>query len=470
MKPGRELHGAGWHLDAIADHLEAVHRGQIKKLIINIPPRSLKSTLASVCFPAWEWLQDPTRQFLTSSFRLQLAQRDALHSRRLMQRKEYQRLVSKDVDGNPVWRFTTDQNVKTYYENDQGGHRICTSYDAGATGEGGDRVMCDDPHNVKHVDSDQIRQEQIDWWNETMSTRLNDKNRGARIVICQRTHELDLCADLLNQGGWDHLMLPTLFESDHPHLSKTSLHFVDPRTEDGEMLCPDHLDEDGIAEEMLSLGTYGFAAQHQQRPRPASGGFFSEEHFPIWTEETLPIFDRVLQSWDLTGGGAKGHAAQVREEIDPSSRAHGGVFGIRGADVYLLDEDHGRRSIVESIASIKAVSTRWPEATKKLIEAKAIGPAVVAILHSEVPGLIEVLPQGSKIERARACQPLVEAGNVWVPDKHAKPWVKAWLDEVCGFPLARRNDRVDTLTQVLISEQISETAEALRRARRMVKE
>lgn len=469
--PGEDLHGVLWHLDAIAEHLEAIHRQQIQKLIINIPPRSLKSTTVSVDFPAWEWIHDPSLQYLTSSYRLDLAIRDAVHSRRLMQSPEYQAMIPRDEDGDLMWRFTTDQNVKSRYENDKGGHRICTAPDAGATGEGGLRVMVDDPHNVKQIESDTIRQAQIDWWNKTMSSRLNDQKRGARIVIMQRIHERDLTGDLLEKGGWEHLCLPTICEKKHPYLSKTSLHFVDPRAE-GELLCPEHFDQAAVAEARIAQGSYGFDGQHQQRPRPAEGGIFKEEWFRLWDETTVPpTWDRVIQSWDLSFKGDDNrttHAAEVQRVADPSY-VHGSVWGIKGANVYLLDERHRQADFFQAILLILGLSEAWPEATRKLYEDKANGPAMQSMLTDKIVGLIPVEPQGSKVQRARACQPIVEAGNVFVPDPRMYPWARRWLDEVCGFPFAKHNDRVDTLTQMLIHEQISEAAAAARRARNLVK-
>jgi hypothetical protein len=197
----------GWHLDAISEHLEAVSRGWIRKLIINIPPRHMKSLSVSVFWPCWDWLQRPDRRYIYSSYAQRLSTRDSLKCRRLILSPWYQ------SHWGGLFQLTGDQNEKTRFENDKTGYRLATSVDGSNTGEGGDFIVADDPHNVRERESDIQRENVITWWDEVMSTRLNDPKTGARVVVMQRMHERDLSGHLLEQGGWEHLCLPARYEA-----------------------------------------------------------------------------------------------------------------------------------------------------------------------------------------------------------------------------------------------------------------
>src|SRR6266849_2240648 len=148
----------GWHIDAICDHLEAITRGELRNLLINVPPRHMKSLLVSVLWPAWEWIAHPERRWLYSSYASSLSIRDSVKCRRLIDSPWYRRLWGDR------FRLTTDQNTKTRFDNDRSGYRIATSVGGAATGEGGDRLVCDDPHNVQDAESDSVRKATLDWW------------------------------------------------------------------------------------------------------------------------------------------------------------------------------------------------------------------------------------------------------------------------------------------------------------------
>jgi hypothetical protein len=196
----------GWHIDCIVEHLEAVTRGQIRNLIINVPPRHMKSLLVSVFWPAWEWIRWPERRWLYASYSAQLSIRDSVKCRRLIESPWYR---SRWADR---FALTSDQNTKGRFDNDRSGYRIATSVGGSATGEGGDRIVCDDPNNVNEVESDSVRKATNDWFDVVMSTRVNDPKTTAKVVVMQRCHEQDLSGHLLEQGGWEHLCLPAEYE------------------------------------------------------------------------------------------------------------------------------------------------------------------------------------------------------------------------------------------------------------------
>lgn len=265
----------GWHVDAIADHLTAVTQGQIRRLLINMPPRHMKSLAISVFWPSWSWTEQPELRWLFASYALSLSKRDSLKCRRLIESPWYQERWGG------VFQLTGDQNEKLRFENDHTGYRLATSVGGAATGEGGDIVVIDDPHNANEAESDTIREGVIEWFDGVMSTRLNDPKRGRMVTVMQRAHSKDVAGHILECGGWEHLCLPAEYEP-KPQVYVTSLGFEDPRTEPGELLWPERFGRAEIDSLKKSLGSYRAAGQLQQRPAPADGGIFKRHWWRFW--------------------------------------------------------------------------------------------------------------------------------------------------------------------------------------------
>jgi hypothetical protein len=223
----------GIHTVAICLHLQAVTEGRIQNLIINVPPGHTKSLLTAVFWPAWMWIDNPELRSLFSSYREELAIRDSVKCRRLITSDWYQRRWGDR------YQTVEDQNQKNRFENDRPGYRVVVPM-SGGTGERGDIVVVDDPHSVDQAESDAARISGIDWWNGTMSTRLNDFSRGHKTVVQQRLHETDLTGELLTQGGCELLCLPAEFEPDRR--CQTSV-WTDPRKISGELLWPQKIDK-----------------------------------------------------------------------------------------------------------------------------------------------------------------------------------------------------------------------------------
>jgi hypothetical protein len=218
----------GFHLDAICEHLEAVSHGRVRNLLINIPPRHMKSLAVCVFWPVWEWITHPQRRWLFASYASSLSVRDSLKCRRLIESPWFQRRFGDR------FQLCGDQNAKDRFDNDRSGCRLATSIGGAATGEGGDRVVVDDPHNVVERESDAARELALTWWDQTMSTRLNDPKTGAKVIVMQRIHERDLSGHVLEQGGYVHLCLPAEFESARRCI--TSIGWRDRRSAEGELL------------------------------------------------------------------------------------------------------------------------------------------------------------------------------------------------------------------------------------------
>jgi len=464
VEPGRPFRD-NWHLAAICDHLEAVTRGQLKRLIINIPPRMTKSLTVSVFWPAWEWALDPSVRWLFTSYSLHLSVRDNVRARRLIQSPWYQARW-------PHVRLEDDQNQKIRYETTRGGYRIAVSFAGGyATGEGGDRRVVDDPHSAADVHSDVKREGDLEWWRETWSTRSTDPDSDREVIIMQRLHERDLTGFILAEvGGYEHLCLPMRFDPERR--CTTSIGFTDPRTRAGELLDPDRFPDHVVTDLERRLGPYGAAGQLQQAPAPTGGGIVKAHWFSYWVDDEhahllddppkvrddhgtlvearvvrrprLEDMDTLLQSWDMAFKATEG-----------SSRVAGQVWAQKGADAYLLDSRADHLTFTETVAAVEEMSARWPTAYTKLVEDKANGPAVIDALRSRLGGFVPVEPYGSKVARMHAVTPMIAAGNVHLPHPKMRGyhWVEGLRARLATFPAGASSDEADATSQALIKLQ-----------------
>ena len=435
----------GLHLGLICKYLEAVAHGRSRRLLINIPPRYGKTLLVSVMFPAWLWLTAPGTRFLTASYGIDLATRDSLHMRRLVESDWYQTQWLGRV------RLVDDQATKARFENREGGARVSVSVGGPATGEGGDVIILDDPLKIDHAHSALHRQGVVDWFDHTLSTRLNNPRTGAIIVIGQRLHEDDLFGHLIDRGGWTHLCLPAEYEPNHPYRCPD-----DPRTSPGEPLWPEQWSAHALAELKTHLGGYATASMLQQLPAPSSGGIFQRAWWQWYPPDAPPAgFDRILQSWDLTF-----------TDTPSADFVVGQVWGLRGADRYLLRQTRKRLDFTATLAEIRS-QTAWVDQHYSghhghaiLVERAANAAAVISVLTKEIPSIRAVAVEGDKVNRAHAVTPQIEAANVYLPgapnanrtnyDRTRTPsWAQDLVDEAAMFPNAAHDDQVDALTQAL---------------------
>lgn len=448
IEPGQPyVHG--WHIDAIAEHLEAVTASQIQKLLITMPPRHMKSLAVSVFWPAWVWLTKPSWRGVFTSYALQLAIRDSVKCRQVIESPWYQQRW-----GN-VFSLTGDQNEKKRFANSEHGERMTGSVDSGVTGEGGDVIVCDDPHNVREAFSDAARQAVIDWWDQVIPTRLNNPETGGRVVVMQRVHEQDLAGHWLAKGGVVHLNLPAEFEPERK--CTTVLGWTDPRTTSNELLWPDRFPRPALEELKTDLGPYGTAGQLQQRPSPAEGGMLKRHWWQYYDARAgYPAFDTVLISVDP--------ALRAKETNDPMAI---GAWGKAGPNLYGLRVESDQVTTPELIDKIKALHAWLREKFPSLVPAvvvenTAAGPDVIAELKTKIAGVSAEDPKGDKVQRAHAQVPLLAAGNVFLPgvaradgkgvDEHhpaTESWVAAFIDECASFPVGVCDNQVDMWSQAM---------------------
>ena len=415
----------GWHIEAICEHLEAINRRDINRLLINVPFKTAKSLLTSVFYPAWVWTTQPEHIFLTGSYAKELAIRDTRRSRMLLNSYWYQQ------NWGDKWQFTGDQNQKSNYENNKSGSRVAFSLLGGLTGGLSNTIIVDDPLNRKDADSKTI----IDKTNKTFTTsvvtRLNPPiENGAIIVIMQRLNQNDLSGHLLKRDGWTHLMLPMEFE---PKRKCETAFFTDPRTKEGEILW------EGISREELNkqkkeLGTMDVAGQFQQRPAPPEGGVLNIKYFNYYKNKVdLPTFNFIIQFID-----------SAEEEGEKNDYSVDGSVGVTDNDIYWLDLWRGKCEIVKLLKKVKEKADEY-NPHRLVVEKKSSGTQLIQILKREIlKPITPYNPQVSKYARARAAAPMLEAGKNWLPE--GAHWVPAFLEELQNFPNGEHDDQVDVFT------------------------
>lgn len=437
----------GWHIGAMSEHLEAVRLGQIRDLVVTVPPGCMKSLTTSVFWPTHSWILDPGLRFMVASFDASLTVRDARRSLEIMESKWF-----RDRWGD---RFSIPSDPAAGdFTNSAAGFRFSTSVGGKATGRHADAHIYDDPLKPLDVNEHTLA-ECWRWATETMGSRFRDQMTGRRVCIMQRLHELDLAGRFASELGFEVLRLPMRFEE--KACSHTSIG-GDTRTEEGALLWPERFPEAAVAKIERNLGTArAVAAQLQQRPAPAEGAIFKKEH--IQRYKVCPArFDRVVQSWDLAfKDGAK------------NDYVAGQVWGRVGPNYYLLAYVLKRLDFPATLEEVKKVTKAWPRALTKLVEDKANGPAVIAMLKKTISGFVPVTPEGGKVARANAVAPLFEGHNVFVPDVsiEGSEWVDAFVENLCGFPFVAHDDDVDCCTQALnyLSQNTSAFGAAMKKLR-----
>lgn len=429
LEPSTELKW-GWALDAICEHLEAVTAGDLTRLLMNVPPGSMKSLLTGVIWPAWEWGPKNLahHRFLATAHKQDLAVRDNLKCRRLIRSPWFQHLW-------PV-ALTSDQDAKTKFENERTGFREAMAFTS-MTGSRGDRVILDDPHSVDDANSPVKLAADITTFREALPSRVNN-DRSAIVIVMQRLHEQDVSA-VARDLGYEHLMIPMRFEADRA--CRTSIGWADPRTEDGELMFPERFPEKQVVELETVLGSYATAGQLQQRPAPRSGGMFQRSDFEI--VEALPAGPkRVVRAWDFAA-----------TEVKPGRRPDWTV-GLRMTKVgdvfYVEDVVRGQWKPSKVEETLKATATQdgVPVTIRMPEDPGAAGKADAQTKIKMLKGydVKAVKPTGDKSVRARPASAQAEAGNIKLV---RGLWNTAFLDEVCVFPAGTHDDQVDAFADAL---------------------
>jgi predicted phage terminase large subunit-like protein len=417
-----------WHVEIMAAKLTAVFQGRSRRLIINVPPRYLKSLLGSVAFPAWCLGRQPCTQILCVSYAQDLADKLARDCRRIMMCDWYQRAF--------LARLSPQRQAVPEFETTAQGYRLATSVGGVLTGRGADLIIIDDPLKPEEALSQAQRRAANEWFDHTLYSRLNDKRNGAIVLIMHRLHEDDLVGHVLAQEPWEIVRFPAIAEEDETFVVETvwgRRHFTRWR---GEALHPEREPPEMLEQIRRTIGEYNFAGQYQQAPSPLGGGLVKAAWFRQYTPGELPqCFDRVVQSWDT---------ANKASELSDFSVCTS--WGIKDKELYLLDVLRRRLEYPELKRAVREQYERFKPSVV-LIEDKASGTQLIQELTRE--GLFAVTrykPQFDKVMRMHAQTAMIENGCVRVPDK--APWLAEYLNEMTVFPNGRHDDQVDSTAQM----------------------
>lgn len=445
------------------------------------------SSLTSVAFPAWVWAQPKRRhgpncgphvQFLHASYAEKLSLRDSVKCRRLIQSPWYQKLWANR------FQLSSDQNVKSRFSNDKGGERLITSIGASVTGEGGSIIVIDDPNAANEAFSEATVEATKDWWDQTMSTRLNDPKTGAFIIIQQRLAQDDLTGHIISKsrGEWDWLCLPMHYDPERSSISRIG--WTDPRSEPGELLMPDRFGPDEVKSLEVSLGPWAASGQLEQDPKRRGGGVIQRAYWQLWDNEAFPAMDYILASldtaytekemndacamtvWGVFHGTSQMQATRLLDQKGKPLDARGAY--VQGAPkVVLLYAWNERLEFPDLLTKVAHVCGAGPLGAKDdkydlltkrvpqfpvdmlLVENKAAGISLAQALRKALSGgefAIQLSDPKSqdKLSRLYAVQHIFADNMVYAPDR---PWADMVIDQVEIFPKGAHDDLVDTVSQ-----------------------
>ena len=424
IEPGTPLVW-GWTPDAICEHLEAVTKGDIKRLVINVPPGTMKSKLTSVLWPVYTWLHKPHQKFLCGSYALSLAERNNVEARRVLQSEWYSENFGIGI--------SSEEGGKVNFSTDKMGVMRAISVGGATTGYRGDTFLIDDPHDVSKAESDAKRSEAVQWFIESAQTRLNSLVDSSIIVIMQRVHEEDVTSVALEMG-YESLIIPMRW--DESVRKTTSIGWTDPRTKEDELMWPERFPQTELTQLEKNMGPYAVAAQMQQRPAPRKGGLIQVDGIKVIDDLPDEPFIAV-RAWDLAASeGAGAYSVGVLM-----------YYGQQSEQFYIADIKRAQlgggavRKLINDTAVEDGIMT-------KIILPQDPGAAGKVVVEDLIAGLAgynaRAEPQsGAKTTRAEPFAAQVEIGRVSVLKR---VWTKAFLDELRFFPKGKYVDQVDAVS------------------------
>lgn len=453
LEPDNELVW-NWHLEYICNEVQeqlenlAAKKPRKYHLVVNVPPRSLKTYLLTRMPAAWAWIHWPALRFMRGSYSEELALEHAVETRDIIQSDWYQE------NWGDRFQIKHDQNNKSLFKTNKNGHCVTTSTSSKGTGRGADVVSIDDPISSEQAESETERNKCIRWFKRTLKSRLNNKECGLMWIIQQRLHENDLTGHVITieKLHYKHICLPA---EDCEWVNPPELR----KFYTNGLLFPEKFSKEFLDNERIS-DPYSHAGQYQQRPSPEEGGVFKRQNWRFWkpagmdlpqvtvkvglethtciTEDLPSFFDDSVCSWDMS--------FKDKKTNDPVS---GHVVALRGIKKYFLDESRGRWDFTKSVVQTVQLKQKYPMTSGVLIEDKANGTAIMAELKGLIPGIIEVPAEKSKFARALPMSKQQFAGNIYLPHPAIAPWVMDFIEEYAGFPNGAHDDRVDSGDQAV---------------------
>ena len=422
-----------WHIVVMASALQGAVCGAAdasKRMIINLPPRHLKSLIASVALPAWILGRDPSAQVICVSYGQDLATTFGKQTLQIMSSSWY-------ADLFPNTRLRQSNQSATDFSTTKGGFRKATSVGGVLTGRGGSVIIIDDPLKAEDAYSEAERKRTEEWYGRTLVSRLNDKISGVIILVMQRLHDDDLSGVLLRKGGWRHICLPAIAESDEVFEVTTGGHTVRLGRKKGEALHPSREPLETLMELRRDQGESVFAAQYQQNPLPAAGNMIKSAWLRFYAPQELPAsFDLLFQSWDT-----------ANKPTDDSDFSVCTTWGRAGGKLYLLDVFRERLDFPSLCRAVIERKARY-DASTVLIEDKASGTQLLQELKSRSLYWVKgIEPHADKVTRMHGQTVLIENGAVLLPAEAS--WRSEYIRELTAFPHGRHDDQVDSTSQAL---------------------
>jgi predicted phage terminase large subunit-like protein len=429
LNPGKTFL-PNWHIEVIADALQQCFAGKLHRLAINLPPRSLKSHMTSISFPAWVLGHRPEARFICVSYAQDLSEKLASDCRSLIATDWYQALF-------PGMRSAADRQSVHDFATTERGFRLATSVSDGITGRGADFVIIDDPLKSDEAVSERRRNSVNEWYDSSVFPRLDDKRVDCIILIMQRLHEDDLVGHVLKQGDWELLKFPAIAEEDENYLVETPYGRKRFARRRGEALHPDREPLEVLAQLREVLGEYNFAGQYQQAPSPLGGGMIKRQWFLSYTPQELPKeFELVFQSWDT---------ANKCSELNDYSVCT--TWGIANKHLYLLDVFRKRMDYPELRRNVKGHADSW-KAKNILIEDRSSGTSLIQDLIADgMHCVTRYQPKVEKVMRMHSVTSTIENGFVHIPEQAS--WLAEYVHEMAVFPNGRFDDQVDSTSQAL---------------------
>ena len=440
----RELHPHAqylhnWHIDVIADKLTQCYERKITRLIINMPPRSLKSICASVAFPAWVLANNPSEQIMCVSYGEELVKDFGEKTRSLMTSERYKALF-------PNSRVSSRNSSATKFKTLSGGVRQGISAGGQITGRGGDIIIIDDPLKASDINTkerDHINQ----WFDDNIYQRLNNKNTGVIILVMQRLHEYDLTAHLMAKSDeWELLELRAVAENDESYIPVTNgMGSISRKM--GDVLHPERESLKRLNQVKQSIGSYTFAAQYQQNPAADKESLIRSSHFKTFDIDALNIqsnirhsrhlqaqgFYPIIQSWDT-----------AMKAEDQSDYSVGITIGVKNKQFYIINVIREKLRFKELCDKVIEQRNIY-QPDHLIIEDSSAGHHLIQALRDKHVSIEAKRPIGDKHSRLSAISGHVESGLVFLPEK--APWKDDFIMEVTRFPNTRNDDQVDAFTQ-----------------------
>ncbi len=416
---------SNWHIQVLMSKLEEVGGGSCKRLIVNKPPRHLKSHAISIAFPAWLLGHDPAKQILSVTYAQDLSDNLARKSRTLMTSAFYEALFDT--------RLSKGREAVSDYETTEGGYRLSTSVGGILTGRGADIIIIDDPLKADDALSESRRRSVNDWYDNTLRSRLNSQEKGAIIIVMQRLHADDLVAHVQQHEAWDVLSFPAVAEQDETHNVWTPYGRRRFRRKTGEILQPSLLSPTALETQRRGMTEYNFAAQYQQDPQPPSGIIVQRKWLKFYEPGDLPTrFDQIFQSWDT-----------ANKDTELANFSVCTTWGLKDQHMFLLDVYRRKVEFPDLKRAVRELAALH-RADIVLVEDKASGSSLIQELRAEHFSLVQAAPaiDGDKVMRLRAQTAKIEGGVVLFP-KEAH-WLEAYLRELISFPNSKYDDQVDS--------------------------